>query len=119
VREFNARSNTSSRLIQITPDFEFFIDTVLFNDLKTEVAALDSSNVAFVRVLEALVPQQDWIKQSTPAKFRKDFKKEIEATCDFLRIHRTKGLLDSSHRNTAIRQHRNDLIRKLKTKGNF
>jgi hypothetical protein len=111
VREFNAKTNSADRLVQITPDFDFFIDTGLFSDLRTEVASLDSSNTAFIRVLKALVPVKDWTNSSSPVQFRTDFKKEIEATCDFLRIHRTKGLLSESARNTVIRQHRNDLLK--------
>jgi hypothetical protein len=94
------------------------VDFTVKSDLELTCNAIDSSRVAFIRVLEALIPNEnDWLSRSTPEEFCKDFKKEIDAASEFLRVNRKKGLLDPKERRTAIRQARRDLAKKIKRRG--
>ncbi len=118
VTTFTNNAFRETRLVQITPAYDCLIDITTKSDLELECKSLASNNVAYIRVLAALVPdEQDWLSRTKPQEFYDDFKKEIEAAADFIRINRPEGQLTPKERNAVIRQSKHDLAAKKKRGG--
>ena len=104
VTTFTSDAFKSDRLVQITDKFgDCLLDAYTLSDFKLGWQSILSDKVTFVRVLEALIPNtQGWLDHEKPKTFCSKYKMQIEAATDFVRIHRTRGLLSASERQAAI-----------------